>query len=319
LADSKRILITMILTGMLVYCAFAAAPSAPSDSTVAPDADAAPVSMSLLDAAIIGVIEGLTEYLPVSSTGHIILAQRALGIPDSEEANAFAICVQAGAIFAVLGLYQARVRQMALGAVNRDRHGQRLLFNILVAFAPAAVFGLMFNDVIEKNLFGLWPIAGAWAVGGAAILAITWSGKEKYPPQGFDLEHLSRKRAILIGLLQCLAMWPGVSRSLMTIVGGVIVGLSLPAAVEFSFLLGLVTLSAATVYKALQYGPQMFELYGPSAMVVGFLTALLAAIISVKWMVAYLNKHGLSIFGYYRVGLAVVVIVLIVLGVLTPN
>ncbi|MHC4995847.1 MAG: undecaprenyl-diphosphate phosphatase, partial [Planctomycetota bacterium] len=266
--------------------------------------------------AIIGIVEGLTEYLPVSSTGHIILAQRALGIPDSEEANAFAICVQAGAIVAVLGLYQARVRQMALGALNKHRHGQRLLFNILVAFAPAAVFGLLFDEAIEQHLFGLWPIAGAWAVGGAAILAITFSGKEKYPPQGFDLEHLSRERAIIIGLLQCIAMWPGVSRSLMTIVGGVIVGLSLPAAVEFSFLLGLITLGAATVYKALQYGPQMFDLYGPASLAVGFLTALLAAVVSVKWMVAYLNRHGLSIFGYYRVGLALVVIALILAGVL---
>lgn len=303
----------MLITGVLVYCAYASSPGGPG---VDADLEEAPAGMSLLEAAILGVVEGLTEYLPVSSTGHIILAQKSLGIGDSDESKAYAICIQAGAIVAVLGLYWGRICEMALGAVNRHRHGQRLLLNILVAFAPAAVFGLLLDETIEEHLFGLWPIAGAWAVGGAGILAITFSGKEKYPPEGFDLEHLSRKRALSIGLLQCIAMWPGVSRSLMTIVGGVIVGLSLPAAVEFSFLLGLITLGAATAYKGLQYGPQMLDLYGPASLLVGFLAALFSAVFSVKWMVAYLNRHGLSVFGYYRVGLAIVVIGLLLAGIL---
>jgi undecaprenyl-diphosphatase len=272
--------------------------------------------MTGMQAAVLGVVEGLTEYLPVSSTGHLILTQRMMGIGNTEAANAYAICIQLGAIVAVLSLYRTRVKQMALGALNRHRAGQRLLFNTMVAFMPAAVIGLLFDDMIELYLFGLWPIVGAWFVGGAAILAIAWAGKEKFPPSGNDLEHLHRKQALLIGLIQCLAMWPGVSRSLVTIVGGVIVGLSLPAAVEFSFLLGVVTLGAATAYKSLQFGPEMIHAYGWTNLMIGFFAALFSAVAAVKWMVAYLNKHGLSVFGYYRVALALAVGALLLLGVM---
>ena len=273
-------------------------------------------------ALILGIVEGLTEYLPVSSTGHLLLTQRALGIAQSASADAFAICIQAGAIVAVLGLYFSRVRQMVLGIVGKDPEGLKMATNVIAAFLPAAFIGLLLEKPIKKYLFGgeawgLWPIVAAWFVGGIAILLVSWwqaSRQEKTHQSGLNLESLTWKMAVVVGLIQCIAMWPGVSRSLVTIVGGVLVGLSLSAAVEFSFLLGLLTLSAATVYDGLKYGKEMVQSFGLLALFVGFLGAWVSAVLAVKWMVAYLKKHGMQIFGYYRMALGLVVTVLILGG-----
>src|SRR5688572_25851320 len=149
--------------------------------------------MSWLEALILGIVEGLTEYLPVSSTGHLILAQRAMGIGEGEAANAYIICIQLGAIAAVLGLYWRRMVQMSRGIVGRDIHGAMLVRNLLLAFIPAAAFGFTLEEWIEQRLFGLWPIVGAWAVGGLAILLVVWTGREKLPPLGKPLEALSAR------------------------------------------------------------------------------------------------------------------------------
>jgi len=276
-------------------------------------------------ALILGIVEGVTEYLPVSSTGHLLLTQRALGIPQSESADAFAICIQAGAIVAVLGLYFSRVRQMAFGVIGRDPQGLQMAMNVVAAFLPAAFIGLLFEKPIKKYLFGgeawgLWPIVAAWFFGGVAILAVSWwqsSRQTKTHQSGLGLDSLTWRMAVVVGLIQCIAMWPGVSRSLVTIVGGVVVGLSLSAAVEFSFLLGLLTLSAATAYDGLKYGQEMVHSFGPLAIFFGFLGAWVSAVLAVKWMVAYLRKHGMQIFGYYRIALAIVAAVLILGGWLT--
>jgi undecaprenyl-diphosphatase len=273
-------------------------------------------------ALILGIVEGITEYLPVSSTGHLLLTQRALGIPQSESADAFAICIQAGAIVAVLGLYFSRVRQMALGVAGRDPQGLKMAINVVAAFLPAAFIGLLLEKLIKKYLFGgeawgLWPIVAAWFLGGVAILAVSWwqsSRQTKTHQWGLSLDSLTWRMAVTVGLIQCIAMWPGVSRSLVTIVGGVVVGLSLSAAVEFSFLLGLLTLSAATAYDGLKHGQAMVHSFGLLALFFGFLGAWVSAVLAVKWMVAYLKKHGMQIFGYYRIALAIVVAVLILVG-----
>ncbi len=267
---------------------------------------------------VLGLVEGLTEYLPVSSTGHLLLAQRAMGIASSDSADAFAICIQAGAILAVLGLYFARVRQMAMGMLGRDPAGFRLSMNIVAAFLPAAFVGFILEKPIKKYLFGgdawgLWPTVSAWLVGGIAILAVSWwvaARKDSLKPR-MGLDGLTWKLAVVIGLVQCLAMWPGTSRSLVTIAGGLLVGLSLPAAVEFSFLLGVVTLSAATAYDGLKYGREMLETFGPSSLVIGFVAAWISAVLAVKWMVGYLNRNGMEVFGYYRIALALVVAALL--------
>ncbi len=270
--------------------------------------------MDNFQALILGLVEGLTEYLPVSSTGHLLLAQRLMGIDSSTASDAFAICIQAGAILAVLGIYRQRVAQMVMGAVGRNEAGQRLLINLLSAFVPAAVLGLLLEKPIKKYLFGgdewgLWPVVAAWFAGGMAILVVSLARRRRgtSPTTGFDLEQLTIRMALIVGFAQCIAMWPGVSRSLITIVGGVLVGLSLPAAVELSFLLGVITLTAATAYDALKHGPEMLATYGATPLLIGFGAAWLSAVLAVKWMVGYLKSHGMEIFGWYRVALAFVV------------
>jgi undecaprenyl-diphosphatase len=269
-------------------------------------------------AMVLGIVEGLTEYLPVSSTGHLLLAQRVMGIDGGgelsgsqrergkEAADAYTICIQAGAIIAVLGLYFRRVRQMLGGIFAGNLVGRRLLITVMAGFLPAGVIGLIFNSHIKEYLFGPWPVVAAWLMGGLAILAVSYRNRNNRDVHsGSALEELTWKMAVIIGFAQCIAMWPGVSRSLVTIVGGMLVGLSLPAAVEYSFLLGVLTLGAATAYDGLKHGQAMLETFEPQALAIGLVFAFISAVISVKWMVAYLNSHGLAIFGYYRVILAV--------------
>lgn len=280
--------------------------------------------MSLTQAVILGAVEGLTEYLPVSSTGHLLVAEHLMGLgkagsasaedarQSKDAADAYAICIQAGAIAAVFWLYFGRIRQMCRGIFGRDKEGLRMLVNLMAAFIPAAVIGLLLNGMIKAYLFGMWPVVAASFAGGLVILALprlrTENREQAYA--GKSLDQLRVGMALVIGLAQCIAMWPGVSRSLVTILGGALVGLSLPAAVEFSFLLGLVTLSAATCYDAVKHGHIMLQAYDGLSLLVGLIVAFAFAVISVKWMVAYLNRHGLSIFGYYRIAAAIVAFVL---------
>ena len=285
--------------------------------------------MNWWEAVILGIVEGLTEYLPVSSTGHVLIAQDLLGIGAESEsakdaANAFAICIQAGAILAVLGLYWQRVKQGVRGMLGPigigkgDPDGLRLFINLVVAFTPAAVVGLLLNDIIEEKLFHAWTIVFAWAFGGIAILAVAyWKHKKSGDEHvGKGIDDINWRMALAIGMIQCIAMWPGTSRSLVTIVGGVLVGLSIGAAVEFSFLLGVVTLLAATVYKAKEAGPVMIDEYGWQPMIVGSLAAYVSAVLAVKWMVAYLKKHGMALFGYYRIAIAILAAALILAGLM---
>lgn len=284
-------------------------------------------------AFILGVIEGITEYLPVSSTGHLIVAQRIMGIgigsaESKAAADAFAVCIQGGAILAVLGLYSKRVLQMIQGVLGKNPEGLRLAINIIAGFIPAAVLGVLLNHWIKDHLFGMWPVVAAWIIGGAGILAVAW-WRKRNPPRsgGSELTDLTLKMALLIGLLQCVAMCPGTSRSLMTICGGLLVGLSIRAAVEYSFLLGVVTLTAATAkdaidkvddiekYKVLFGGTKlMIHEYGVLPMAVGIVAAAVSAAIAVRWLVSYLQSHGLSAFGWYRIALGLIIGSLIVAG-----
>jgi undecaprenyl-diphosphatase len=319
-----------LLPALLIIFCFLLLTSSAAFAAAAPKTADTAAALTLPQAVVLGIVEGLTEYLPVSSTGHLLLAERLMGIGEStalspeerertkEASDAYTICIQAGAILAVFGLYFRRVRQMLSGLIGKDAAGRQLLINVSVGFLPAAVIGLLFNKLIKSYLFGTWPVILAWFVGGVAILAVSWRNQQKRQSAepGFSILELSWRMALVIGFIQCIAMWPGVSRSLVTIVGGLLVGLSLSAAVEFSFLLGLITLSAATAYDALKHGQVMLQTFDVLSLAVGVLFAFLAAVLSVKWMVAYLNRHGLAIFGYYRVGLALVAGTLLMNGVL---
>jgi undecaprenyl-diphosphatase len=277
--------------------------------------------LSWWQALVLGIVEGLTEYLPVSSTGHLLLTQRIMGIgAESAEAqraaDAYAICIQAGAILAVLGLYRARVQSMTRGLLGQDPPGRRMALQLLTAFAPAAIVGPVLDDYLELYLFNVPSIATAWLVGGVAILlAAGRYERSARSEESASLELMTYRMALLIGIAQCAAMWPGVSRSLMTILAGIAVGLSVSAAVEFSFLLGLITLTAATAFKAVKDGDALVGHYGPLEIVIGLVAAWASAVLAVTWMVGYLKRHSIAIFGYYRIALAAAVFAALLAGV----
>lgn len=315
-----------LLAALTPLCPALAQTTAPPVPQTAPPPPPPREAMTATQAVILGVVEGLTEYLPVSSTAHLLLTQRLMGIglnggQEKGVADSYGIVIQAGAILAVVGLYFGRVWSLFAGLAGRDPEGRRLLVNLVAAFLPAAVIGLAFNKAIKHYLFGMEPIVAAWLIGGLAIL---WVSRRRRSRRrlggGLDLrdglDDLGWRQALVIGFLQALAMWPGVSRSLITIVGGLLVGLGLPAAVEFSFLLGLVTLAAATAYEGLKEGGQIIALYGWATPLIGFAASFVSGVAAIKWMVGYLNRHGLAIFGWYRVALALVVGAALYLGML---
>jgi len=254
--------------------------------------------MDVLDALILGIVEGVTEYLPVSSTGHLLVTQALLGIPADEAADAFAICIQAGAILAVLLLYGRRVGRTLAGVAGRDAQGARLALALLLAFLPAALLGGLYGWWFKQVFFGPWPIACAWIAGGLLILVLHRRGRP--PAAGQPLEALTPRAALLIGLAQCVAMIPGTSRSLVTILAGLGTGLAVDAAVEFSFLLGVLTLTAATAHEALDSGRAMLSEYGALPLLVGFATACVTAVVAVRWMVTWLRTRSLLVFAWWR-------------------
>jgi undecaprenyl-diphosphatase len=293
--------------------------------------------MTPLQAIILGLVEGITEYLPVSSTGHLIIASSLMGLdadPARKQAvDAFNIVIQGGAILAVAGLYWPRIVQMIRGVMGRDRAGLRLAVNIAIAFMPAALLGPLLDDLIEEHLFSPWPVLAALFLGGVWMIWLDrWRrGREmlgeptSLVPGGATIDRLTPVQALLIGLFQCVAMWPGTSRSMMTIAGGTLLGLRPAEAAQFSFLLGLPTLGAACVYKLIKNlrhaqatgEPNLFEQLGAVNAGLGILVATVSAALAVKWLVSFLTRHGLSAFGWYRIALCVVLAGLVWGGAVT--
>lgn len=293
--------------------------------------------MNIPQAAILGVVEGLTEYLPVSSTGHLIITSALLGLDQDPQVKAavdtFNIVIQGGAILAVLGIYAPRVLAMLRGLIGRDVAGRRMLINLFVAFLPAAILGVLLDEAIEALLFRPLPVLAALLIGGIALILLgPWQKRRFAAAEAqadgdtsaggpIELDQLTVRQALIIGFLQCVAMWPGTSRSMMTIIGGMLVGLRPKDAAEFSFLLGLPTLGGACVYKLAKNlageGPNMFEVLGPAPVIVGVITATISAALAVKWFVGYLGRHGLAIFGWYRIVLTAVFAGLWIAGVVT--
>lgn len=279
----------------------------------------AAAELDVAKAAVLGVIEGVTEFLPVSSTGHLLVAQELMGIGDTDAtedaADTYAITIQTGAILAVLLLYAGRVRAMGAGIVGRDATGRHVFVALAIAFLPAALVGFVADDALKDALFGPIPITIAWAVGGVVILLAARWLRRRGPGQ-VELDAIPLRTALMIGVAQVAALWPGTSRSLVTILAALALGLSVTASLEFSFLLGLATLGAATGYEAVRNGAELFDTYGTAELVVGFVTAFVAALIAVRWLVGYLDRHGLALFGWYRLGIAAVAAVLLATGTL---
>ncbi|MDI1290376.1 MAG: undecaprenyl-diphosphate phosphatase [bacterium] len=280
--------------------------------------------LEIWQAAVLGLVEGITEYLPISSTGHLIVASSLLGLgstPEQKHAvDSFNIVIQGGAILAVMALYWPRVLRMLKGIAGKDAAGLALAFKLFIAFLPAAVLGLTLDDWLEERLFFPGPVVAAMLVGGVFMLLLDqWrNGRFGLRPRPIetDVADITWKQALAIGCFQCVAMWPGTSRSMMTIAGGVMVGLKPKQAAEFSFLLGLPTLGAATLYKLAKH-PGLFTELGFTPCITGILVAAVSAFVAVRWLVGILNRRGLAPFGWYRIVAGLVLLVLVLRGSLT--
>jgi undecaprenyl-diphosphatase len=343
------------------------APGQPATATAATTESTTPTPaadhLNYPTAAILGVVEGLTEYLPVSSTGHLIVANRLLGLDADtpalsrdglplfrkekeplpirvlqklsgdpaaapqlvpftlkNAADAYIIVIQFGAILAVLFVYWARVSGLLLGLAAREKDSLLLARNLLLAFLPAAALGFVFNSLIEEILFGVAPVVFALFAGAIAMLAVEHWYRAKlaaarahgasHRHHGPDLHQLTPTNALTIGVAQCLALWPGTSRSMATICGGYLAGLSPARATEFSFLLGLITLASASLYKTASSGANMAAAFHIGPLLLGLIVATITSFFAVKWMVRWINRHGLALFAWYRIALSIVLFVL---------
>jgi len=265
----------------------------------------------ILKAIVMGIVEGLTEFLPISSTGHLIITEELMGF-DSEKFNIlFEIVIQLGAILAVVYYYRAKIFQ-SLKELMPGRAGFNLWFKIFVAFLPSAIIGLMLNDFIETYLFSSLTVAIALVVGGILMILI----ENAFGRGGLnDMEKASLKQAFIIGIAQCFALYPGMSRSASTIMGGLIAGLSTKAAAEFSFFLAIPTMIGATVFS-LAKGFMNLSALQWQALGVGFVVSFIVALLAVDKFLSFLGKHSLKPFAYYRILFGALMIALIYGGII---
>lgn len=271
-------------------------------------------SLGVGQAVVLGAVEGFTEFLPVSSTAHLAVTERLLGVARTDEQrvvlDSYAIAIQGGAILAVAWLYRRRLTSM----VRRSGvTGRRVLGGVLLASVPAGVVGLAVGDAIKQHLFDPAPIAVAWLVGGVAILVVA---RRVAGRSGHPLESIGWRAAAVVGAAQCLALWPGTSRSLVTILAGTLAGLSLAAAVELSFLVGFVTLLGASGLEAVRQGSEMVATLGWVGPLTGTAVAFATAALAIRGLVAFLTHRDLRPFGYYRIAAAGATAALIATGVL---
>ncbi|AUX35374.1 MULTISPECIES: undecaprenyl-diphosphate phosphatase [Sorangium] len=264
--------------------------------------------MFWFDAVLLGVLEGLTEFLPVSSTGHLILLGAWLG-HESEAAKTLDIVIQLGAVLAVVVYFRERLAVTVRGIFRRDPDSLRLALALAFAFFPAALVGLLFHKAIKAYLFGPGPVAVALIAGGFLMIGVE-SARRRRPDQGAPrVEDVTLQRALAIGVAQCFSLWPGASRSMATIVGGQLSGLSTAAAAEFSFLLAIPTLGAATVFDLAKNGGALLDAPGgAAALAVGLAVSFVVALLVIAVFLRYLKRYGLAPFGWYRIALGAVVL-----------
>jgi undecaprenyl-diphosphatase len=257
----------------------------------------------LAKAAVMGVVEGLTEFLPISSTGHLILAGALLGF-DDDKAKVFDIAIQTGAIFAVILVYWEKIDTTAK-ALRYQVEAQRFVLNVFIGFLPAVVLGLLFGKLIKAHLFTPWVVATTFIVGGFIIL---WA--ERRPPSSVRIravEDMRGRDALMVGLVQCLAMIPGTSRSGATIIGGMLLGLSRKAATDFSFFLAIPTLIGAGAYS-LYKERAVLSVADIPMFATGLIVSFVSAWICVRWLLKYIASHSFEIFAWYRIAFGMVVL-----------
>lgn len=250
----------------------------------------------LLKALCLGIVEGLTEFLPISSTGHLILVGDLLDFNDAK-GKVFEIVIQSGAILAVCWEYRVKLWSVVAGMVRRDGAAWRFASNLLIAFLPAAVLGLMFASAIKAHLFQPVPVALAFIIGGLLIL---WAERRQHQVRIQEVDDMGWRDALKIGLAQSLALIPGTSRSGATIIGGLFFGLSRRAATEFSFFLAIPTLIAATLYD-LYKSRDLLSADDLSLFAVGFVASFISAFIAVRGLLRFISRHDFSVFAWYRI------------------
>jgi undecaprenyl-diphosphatase len=318
-----------VLTFIVACIAIGVRAEAPAEPELLPDE---PLSrMRALDAVLLGVVEGVTEFLPISSTGHLIILTDVLGLnsdfnlsdaagnplwyrqPSEHDAGqlltpglaneAYIVVIQFGAIVAIIPICWSQFMAMWSGVIlRRDPRGRRLFVNVIIAFVPAAVVGLLLHDWIDQNLFSKGAVIVGLVAGSLLMFVADRWGKALQQQRGYT--ELRPHGAAWIGFLQCFAMWPGVGRPMTTIVGGYLAGLPPVPAAGFSFLLGFVTLSAATIYKSYKSGPLIIEIFGWPSVIIGIAVAGITAFISVRFFIKLLLEEGLAPFAWYRLALA---------------
>lgn len=288
--------------------------------------------MTIFETVVIAIIEGLTEFLPVSSTGHMVIAQNLLGVESTPFVKAFTVIIQFGAILSVVCLYWKRFFQLNPGIIfDRDavkgknriacyvEYGKRFLhkfdfyWKLLIAFLPAALFGLLFSDKIDEMLESVNIVAIMLVLGGIFMLFV-----DKMFNKNDDDQPLSDKKALRIGLFQCIAMIPGVSRSMATIVGGMSQKLSRKSAAEFSFFLAVPTMFAATAYKMLKLflEPNGAQILRDNCwtLILGNIVAFVVALLAIKFFISFVTKYGFKFFGYYRIIVGSILLIMMQLG-----
>lgn len=262
--------------------------------------------MNPLHALLLGLVEGLTEYLPVSSTGHLLLVSHWLGLPK-ERADSFSIVIQAGAILAVLVHYRALLAKHLRGLLARDKTSLRLFFALILAFLPTVTMALLFRKVIKAKLFGVVPVAIGLLVGGVIMIVVDrWRARASRASDQ-DVEGVTLRDGAIVGVAQIAALWPGTSRSLSAIVGGLLAGLSPRAAADFAFLLGLPTLGGACLYEGYKERAVLAECGGLS-LGIGMVTSFFVAWAVIAVFLRYLQRGSLVPFGVYRILLAAAVL-----------
>jgi undecaprenyl-diphosphatase len=265
--------------------------------------------MGVLEAILLGIIEGLTELLPVSSTGHLILVGSALG-HEGEAAKSLDVVIQLGAVVAVGVYFRKKLADTARGLVARQNGSLRLLAALVAAFIPTAVVGLLIHGWVKEHLFAPIPVAGALVLGGVLMIAVErWHRLRPAESLESDVDAIGPLRGFVIGLCQCVSLWPGASRSMTTIVGGQLTGLDTKTSAEFSFLLALPTLGAATVYDFYKNGAAILAMpSGATVLTVGTVVSFLVTWLVVAVFLRYVKRVGLSPFGIYRIVLGFVVL-----------
>jgi undecaprenyl-diphosphatase len=256
--------------------------------------------MTPLVAALLGLVEGITEYLPISSTGHLILTATWLKL-EGDASKSFEIVIQLGAILAVLIQYRKLLGERTRGLLRKEKRAVDLAVALAVAFVPAAVVGVLLRKAIKAHLFGMIPVAAAFVVGGVFMIVVERLRRASKVTGLDGLEHISPRRALAIGLGQCFALWPGASRSMCTIVAGQLAGLSTATAAEFSFLLALPTLGAATIYEGYKARHELASSVGGLPLAIGLGVSFLVAWAVIAGFIRYLQKRGLEPFGWYRI------------------